>query len=90
MTAAVALQDIMLGSESECAFIIGRTYRTRHCFCKDGATRHQSAKVTGQVNDHMGRLWLTVLYSDGRTGQVTPEGRTGLGYPHATDLMMEN
>lgn len=80
----LADQDLMIADTVQ--FVIGRTYRTRHCFCKDGLMRHQSAKVIGQVNDHMGRLWLTVLYSDGHTGHVTPEGRTGLGYPHACDL----
>lgn len=87
LTAAVALTDIMLGSEAERAFIIGHEYRTRGVFCRDGGTLHQSATVIGQVNDHMNRLWLVVEYSDGHTGQVLGNGNSGLGYPHSRDLV---
>ncbi len=68
-------------------FVIGRTYRTRGCVRKDGAMLHQSATVIGQVNDHMKRLWLVVRYSFGHVDQVLANGTTGLGYPHAWDLM---
>lgn len=86
-TAIEAAKDIMLGSEPEAMFVIGRTYRTRGVFCRDGDVRHQSATVIGQVNDHMNRLWLIVEYSDGRSGQVLANGTTGLGYPHCSDLL---
>lgn len=68
-------------------FLIGQTYQTRGVFCRDGAVRHQSAKVVGQVNDALRRLWLVVEYSDGRSGQVLTDGTTGLGYPHCCDLV---
>lgn len=92
MTIATCLQslnDIIRGSEPEVLFVIGRTYKTLGCFCKDGATRHQSATVIGQRNDHMNRLWLICRYSDGHVDQVTDKGKSGLGYPHATDLVLQ-
>jgi hypothetical protein len=86
-TATLALRDIMLGSEPEVLFVVGRSYATRGVFCRDGAVRHQSAKVIGQVNDGMGRLHLVVKYSDGLVCQVTDRGSCALGWPHSRDLV---